>query len=190
MTWAGEVELQQAANTPSAPAHFLWNSSARNIALFVCWVWKLSPKELCKLGKWVSGQAIGSTPFGRLQLRAVYNFLVCVSYQELNPEPDACEAAILSLSGIQAPGFVSLFTFYCEPDSYQVVQAGFELEALCPQLAKVPGLQAIVQSPGPGCRMKAHLSYCLSKIGNRVSPSTAPVRGRPRVSAPQSSSGL
>lgn len=99
-----------------------------------------------QVGEWVSGQAIGSTPFGHLQLRAVYNFLVCVSYQELNPEPDACEAAMLSLSGIQAPGFVSLFTFYCEPDSYQVVQAGFELEALCPQLAKVPGLQAIVQA--------------------------------------------
>lgn len=50
MTWAGEVQLEQAANTSSVPAHFLWNSSARNIALSVCWVWKLSPKELCKLG--------------------------------------------------------------------------------------------------------------------------------------------
>ena len=58
-----------------------------------------------QVGEWVSGQAIGSTPVGRLQLRVVYNFLVCVSYQELNPEPDACEAAMLSLSGIQALGF-------------------------------------------------------------------------------------
>lgn len=83
-----------------------------------------------QVGEWVSGQTIGSTLFGHLQLRAVYNFLVCVRCQKLNPDPDTCEAATLSLSGIQAPGFVSLFAFYCESDSYQVVQAGLELEAL------------------------------------------------------------
>lgn len=34
------------------------------------------------------------------------------------------------------------FLFYCEPDLYQVAQAGLELETLWPQLPKVPELQA------------------------------------------------
>lgn len=63
------------------------------------------PQRVMQVGEWVSGQAIGSTLLGCLQVRAVYDFLVCVRYQKLNPEPDACEAATLSLSGIQALGF-------------------------------------------------------------------------------------